>query len=170
MQYSLPINPSPNLRTDRAIMLYPSLCMFEATEVSVARGTDFPFEAIGSPFALKSKTDYSFMPKSRPGATSPPFKDKICYGYNLRLDEFTEDVSYGTINLSYLIRMYNAFGENKLKFFHTDGFFEKLAGNDELKEQIIQGLSEKEIKATWQEELSMYKEMRKKYLLYPDFE
>lgn len=170
MRYSLPVNPSPNLKTDRAIQLYPSLCFFEGTEVSVGRGTSTPFEKCGSPYATKFKSNYSFIPKATAGATNPPFKDQTCYGLDLQLKDFEEDVVYGTINLSYLISMYKAFGDNSSKFFHEDNFFEKLAGTDELRQQIKQGLSEKEIKATWKEEIEVYKLTRKKYLLYTDFE
>ena len=170
MRYSLPINPSPNLKTDRAIQLYPSLCFFEGTEVSVGRGTKFPFEEIGSPYAIKLKSNFSFIPKATAGASNPPFKDQICYGYKLSLSDIEEDVTDGSINLTYLISMYKSFGEQSTKFFHTDNFFEKLAGTDELRQQIIQGLSEKEIKATWKENIDAYKIIRKKYLLYTDFE
>lgn len=170
MRYSLPVNPSPNLRTDRAIQLYPSLCFFEGTEVSVGRGTDYPFMQIGSPYINKTFSKYSYTPKSTAGASNPLFKDKLCYGYDLRIDDVSQDTTDGTINLSYLLQMYQNFGVNKSKFFHNDNFFEKLAGTDELRQQIIAGLSQQEIKASWQEELSVYRAMRKKYLLYADFE
>lgn len=168
--YSLPIKPSPNLGNDRAIQLYPSICLFEGTEVSVGRGTNFPFQVIGSPYASMLGKAFEFTPQSKAGASNPPFKDKKCYGVDLRLSVDEEPDRIGKIQLSYLIDMYKAFGANKALFFHTDNFFEKLAGTSELREQIKAGLSEEEIRMTWQDGLNEYKQMRKKYLLYNDFE
>ncbi len=167
--YSLPIKPSPNLGNDRAIELYPSICFFEGTEVSVGRGTDFPFQAIGSPYVSLLRA-FEFTPVSKAGATNPPFKDRKCFGLDLRISDDLEPERVGKIELSYLIKMYQAFGSNKDKFFHADNFFEKLAGNNELRQQIKAGLSEEEIRMTWQDELIQYKQKRKKYLLYNDFE
>ncbi|MEI6311203.1 MAG: DUF1343 domain-containing protein [Bacteroidota bacterium] len=170
MNYSLPVAPSPNLKSDRAIFLYPSICFFEGTEVSVGRGTNNAFQYIGSPYASKSKTSFSFIPQSNAAASNPPFKDQNCYGYDLSLIDNSEDKSYGSINLEYLINMYQSFDVNKSKFFHEDNFFELLAGTDELRQQIKQGLKANEIRASWQEPLQAYKMMRKKYLIYTDFE
>ena len=159
-KYSLPIKPSPNLPNDLAIKLYPSVCLFEGTSISVARGTDFPFQAIGSPD--KNNGSFTFTPKTIEGvAKNPPFENQLCYGIDLR----KETVADG-LTLKYLIELYKKSSE-KEKFFIP--FFDKLAGNSILKEQIKKGMSENEIKKTWQEELNHYKTIRKKYLLYPDF-
>jgi len=167
--YSLPIKPSPNLVNDRSIELYPSLCLFEGTEVSVGRGTDFPFQAIGSPYAGVLKL-FSFIPKSKVGATNPPCKDQKCYGIDLRINPDFSWEREGKLQLRYLVQMYQAFGANQSKFFHADNFFDKLAGNNELQAQIKAGLTEDEIRASWQDGLQHYKETRRKYLLYDDFE
>jgi uncharacterized protein YbbC (DUF1343 family) len=158
-RYSLPVKPSPNLPNDLAIQVYPSICLFEGTNVSVGRGTPTPFQVIGSPFYKKK--DFSFTPQSVPGATNPPHLNQVCYGYKL-----TEDVQ-GKFTLAYLLDFYrNSTGQDK---FFTN-FFTSLAGNTELKEQIIAGKSEAEIRASWQPALDAYKKMRKQYLRYPDFE
>ncbi|MCW5907256.1 MAG: DUF1343 domain-containing protein [Chitinophagales bacterium] len=161
-RYSLPVKPSPNLPNDVAIYLYPSICFFEGTDVSVARGTDFPFQAIGSPNSLLK--DFSFTPESKPGAKSPPHLGKVCYGLDLR----TTDMQKEGIQLSYLIKML-ANHKDKATFFLANNFFDKLAGNAELRKQLLADMSEEQIKATWQKDLQAYKEMRKKHLLYPDF-
>ena len=167
--YSLPIKPSPNLVNDRSIELYPSLCLFEGTEVSVGRGTDYPFQVIGSPYAMVLKL-FSFIPTSKVGATNPPFKDQKCFGIDLQMNPDYTWVPEGKLQLRYLLQMYQAFGANQSKFFHADNFFNKLAGNDELQAQIKAGLTEDEIRATWQDGLQHYKEIRRKYLIYGDFE
>ncbi len=156
MQYSLPVSPSPNLPTDQSIALYPSLCLFEGTVVSVGRGTERPFEWIGHPqYPDKS---FSFTPESRPGATNPPWKDAKCFGTNLSQDNEVRGLS-----LRHLIHYYYALkGEGE--FFNN--FFDKLAGTPELKQQIKSGMSEEDIKATWEEDLEAYKMLRKKYIIY----
>lgn len=161
--YTLPVKPSPNLPNSTAIYLYPSICYFEGTQVSLARGTTFPFQAIGAP-EVSIKT-FSFTPKPMPGANNPPRLNEVCYGMDLR--KVATDKP--GIDLSYLLKMYNAFSD-KSKFFLANNFFDKLAGTDALRKQIIEGKTEKEIKSTWQADLQAYKAMRKKYLLYPDFE
>jgi uncharacterized protein YbbC (DUF1343 family) len=125
---------------------------------------------IGSPYASMLGKAFEFTPQSKEGASNPPFKDKKCYGVDLRLSVDEEPDRIGKIQLNYLIDMYKAFGSNKALFFHTDNFFEKLAGTSELREQIKAGLSEEEIRMTWQDGLIQYKQMRKKYILYNDFE
>ncbi|WP_226388920.1 exo-beta-N-acetylmuramidase NamZ family protein [Penaeicola halotolerans] len=155
--YSLPIKPSPNLPNDQAIRLYPSLCLFEGTDVSVGRGTDFPFQVYG--FPDKAYGQFTFTPKAKTGATQPPHKDKLCYGEDLRKAPIK-----GQFSLSYLLKAYEASGRSE-KFFNA--FFDKLAGTDELKAQIIAGLSEEEIRFSWSEPLAAYQSMRKKYLIYP---
>ena len=155
-KYSLLIRPSPNLPNDHAIALYPSTCLLEGTVISIGRGTKTPFEILGNP-SLKNQP-FQFKPESIDGmAKNPPFENKICYGIDLR----TESVD--GLSLTYLIKMYREYTD-KEKFFTP--YFDKLAGNKILKEQIKQGLSEEDIKDTWRKELSQYKAIRKKYLLY----
>jgi uncharacterized protein YbbC (DUF1343 family) len=163
-KYKLPVAPSPNLRNERAVFLYPSLCFFEGTNVSVGRGTEFPFQVIGSPY-VRADSAFEFTPRSMPGATDPPYKGQKCLGYDLR--RYRKDLSTEMkgVNIRYLLKMY-ALTENKDKFFSNASFFDKLAGSDELRKQIIAGKTEAEIKASWQPALKAYKEMRKKYLLY----
>ena len=160
-RYSLPVRPSPNLPNDRAIALYPSLCLLEGTIVSVGRGTDAPFQMIGFP-DNPDKT-FSFTPRSVEGAKNPPHKDITCYGIDYR----TTDVSNFGFCLQPLMEMYRL-TPKKDNFFIP--FFEKLAGTDKLRKQIQAGMSEEAIRATWAKELADYKKMRKKYLLYADFE
>ncbi|SFC30405.1 Uncharacterized conserved protein YbbC, DUF1343 family [Flexibacter flexilis DSM 6793] len=157
-KYSLPVRPSPNLPNDAAIYLYPSLCLFEGTMVSVARGTDFPFQAIGAagqPFGR-----FHFTPTSRPEAKNPPFDKQVCNGVDLR-----RRASHHKFTLKYLISFYQKC-TNKEKFFNN--FFNKLAGNSSLREQIVSGMSEEKIRETWQKDLEQYKAMRQQYLLYED--
>lgn len=158
--YSLPIPPSPNLRSDESIRLYPSLCLLEATTVSVGRGSDGPFERFGHPDF--PKTDYSYTPRPGYGSKSPLHVGKLCNGFNLK------DSAWGPfthLNLSYLRIGYEYLG---MKLF--DGqykFFNQLAGNNVLIEQIKSGLSEEEIRASWEPALTAYKtSVRPKYLLY----
>ncbi|MCS7017969.1 MAG: DUF1343 domain-containing protein [Cytophagales bacterium] len=160
-RYSLPIRPSPNLPNDRAIALYPSLCLLEGTIVSVGRGTEAPFQVIG--FPENPDKQFCFSPRSTEGAKNPPHKDKICCGIDYR----QTDVSHFGFSLQPLMEMYRL-APQKDQFFIP--FFEKLAGTDQLRQQIIAGMSEAAIKATWAEDLAAYKAMRKKYLLYADFE
>ncbi|MDO6389161.1 DUF1343 domain-containing protein [Pontibacter sp. BT731] len=160
MAYDLPVRPSPNLPNAQSIALYPSICFFEGTNVSVGRGTPTPFQVIGSPFYQKK--DYSFTPVSTPGATDPPHKGVKCYGMDLTDPSFAQPFT-----LKYLLEMYNN-SSSKEKFFNN--FFEKLAGTSELRKQVIAGKTETEIKASWEPNLSDYKVLRKNYLLYPDFE
>jgi len=158
MTYSLIIKPSPNLPNDHAIALYPTTCLFEGTVLSLGRGTQNPFEVIGHPDF--KELPYQFTPISINGmAKKPPLENKICYGIDLRKVKVEK-----AITLKYLIDLYKKFPD-KEKFFIS--YFDKLAGNAELKEQIKKGLTEKAIKATWKNELDMYKIKRQKYLLYP---
>ena len=156
MSYDLPIKPSPNLPNSRSINLYPSLCLFEGTNVSLGRGTEYPFQHFGAPYL---KSNYSFTPKSGEGSKSPPHENKKCYGTDLRFqDNYLEE-----INLNWLIESYNNCPE-KEKFFNS--FFDKLAGTDKLRLQIIEAKTAKEIKESWQEGLNEFKKIRNKYLLY----
>ena len=154
--YDLPIKPSPNLPNSRSVNLYPSLCLFEGTTVSIGRGTDYPFQHFGAPYLQSS---YSFTPKSGAGSKNPKHKNTECFGADLRFQE-----NYLTaINLNWLIFCYNN-SDNKEKFFNN--FFDKLAGTDKLRLQIIEGGNSKEIKESWKKGLEEFKKIRKKYLLY----
>jgi uncharacterized protein YbbC (DUF1343 family) len=158
--YSLPVKPSPNLPNDQAIKLYPSLCFFEGTIISLGRGTHYPFQVIGYPDERFG--NFTFTPVSIVGmAKNPPHENKVCYGLDLRDTKLSENFT-----LEYLIKFYQL-APDKDKFFNA--FFNKLAGNDILQKQIKDGLSENEIKKSWEKDLNAYKIMRKQYLLYPDF-
>lgn len=158
--YSLPVKPSPNLPNDRSIALYPSLCLFEATNISVGRGTLSPFQMLGAPD--KKYGTFTFTPKSLPGFDKNPMhKDKVCYGIDLR----TTPVNSG-FTLRYFLDFYNKSGQGAA-FFSQARWFDQLMGNDKVRKEIIAGKSEEEIKAGWKRELDAYKSMRKKYLLYP---
>lgn len=164
--YLLPIKPSPNLINMNAVYLYPSLCLFEGTVVSVGRGTKKPFQCVGHP--LLDKADISFKPESIPGMSeNPPFKDQVCYGYEL--SEYAVSIlrADAKLNLFWLMDLYKRLSE-KTVFFND--FFDKLAGNDELRKQIITGKTEDEIRKSWEEDVAKFKKIRKKYLLYVDFE
>ncbi len=154
------VPPSPNLKNIHSIELYPSICLFEPTVVSVGRGTDYPFEVIGSS-AFKIG-NYSFTPESKPGASKPVFIGEKCYGYDLRKVNSREL----HFSLKYLMEFYEKSGL-KEKFFLNSAFFDKLAGTDQLRKQLIEGKSEKEIRDSWKEDLEKYLLIRKKYLLYP---
>jgi Uncharacterized protein conserved in bacteria len=160
------IPPSPNLKNLNAIYLYPSLCFFEGTNVSVGRGTNHPFEQWGHPDFKGMK--HSFVPQPTEGAKNPLQVGKKCYGEDLRNDPLKTFVKLNKkINLNYLITAYN---QTKSKDTFFNSFFDKLAGTDTLKKQIIAGLSEEEIRKTWSHEIQQFKKIRNKYLLYPDFE
>lgn len=163
MRYDLPVKPSPNLPNKIAIYNYPSICYFEATDISLGRGTDHPFQVIGAP-GIKLH-GFSFTPQSKPGAKNPPHLKQVCFGWDLRHVNYTKP----GINLQYLINAYHNYSDTA-KFFLTGNFFEKLAGTDELRKQLTAGATEAEIKASWKPGLDAYKQRRKKYLLYRDFE
>ncbi len=155
--YELPIKPSPNLPNNQAVRLYPSLCFFEGTVISVGRGTPTPFQILGNP-ELKSM-GFQFMPVSIKGVSiKPPQGNKLCYGVDLRSVTVPK-----RIDLHYLIDFYKAYPD-KEKFFIP--YFEKLAGTAALRQQIKDGLTEEQIRESWRSELDGYKKMRKKYLLY----
>ena len=164
LAYKLPVNPSPNLNTDQSVLLYPSVCLFEGTTLSLGRGTMFPFLQIGHP-ALAGKYAYSFKPVSIAGMSEdPPQKNKVCYGINLKDYDINVIRNGGKINLGWLIELYKAFPD-KEHFFNA--YFSKLAGTAELRKQIEAGKTEAEIRASWEPALANYKQMRLKYLLYP---
>ncbi|MCU0471084.1 MAG: DUF1343 domain-containing protein [Arcicella sp.] len=157
--YTPPIAPSPNLPNLQSMLLYPSICFFEGTVVSVGRGTDKQFQVIGSPNPKNGS--FTFTPIDKPGANNPPQEGKLCYG----LDLSTVNARTNEINLKYLLDFYQK-SEDKTKFFSSPSFFDKLAGSDSLRKQIIAGVSEKQIRASWKKNLDQYKDTRKKYLLY----
>ena len=171
--YEVKIPPSPNLKSMKAIYLYPSLCLFEGTNVSVGRGTDNPFELFGSPYLENYfKNNITFTPITKPGSKTPPFMNQQCYGFEyspMDLLLIRHGISDQGLGLTDLITSYRSFSE-KDKFFLPNNFFNKLAGNDELMQQLKAGLSAGEIQLSWQDDLMVFKEIRKKYLLYPDFE
>ena len=154
-KYSLPIKPSPNLPNDKSINLYPSLCFFEGTNVSAGRGTEMQFQVYGSPYITKSS--FTFTPQANEGSKYPKYKNQLCFGEDLRIAK-----NLNKLDLSYLLKAYQQ--NTSKKFFNT--FFTKLAGTERLQEQIEQGLSEKEIRKTWVQDLISFKKIRKKYLIY----
>jgi uncharacterized protein YbbC (DUF1343 family) len=161
--YELPVKPSPNLPNNRSIYLYPSLCFFEGTTVNVGRGTDKQFQIYGHP--KYQGGDYSYSPKSMPGAKHPKFEDQECHGYDLTTLDHEDIRKEARLNLSYLINYYKSFPQGE-DFFLKNNFFDKLAGSNELRSQVLSGLDEDKIRATWQKDLALFKIMRKKYLLY----
>ena len=164
MQYDLPVIPSPSLPNALSVRLYTSLCLFEGTDVSVGRGTDWPFQVVGYPDSTFGS--FEFTPGERDGMSlHVEGKGEVNYGLDLR----DLDPKDQTFTLKYVIDFYNKMPD-KSKFFSRAKFFDKLAGTDELRKQIIAGLSEEEIKESWKEELQEYKAMRANYLLYDDFE
>lgn len=166
--YSLPVKPSPNLPNDQAIALYPSLCPFEGTSVSVGRGTDFPFQIIGSPTTKNLK--FRFMPHSMKGSDKHPLhQDTYCYGLNLSSEK---NIPKG-FSLQYVIQFYNYF-QNLTKhaekdFFTRPHWFDLLMGTNQVRLDILKNKTEEQIRSAWQKKLNQYKEIRKKYLLYEDY-
>ncbi len=163
--YELPIKPSPNLPNNRSIYLYPSLCLFEGTAVSVGRGTDKQFQVYGHPDSPLG--NYYFTPEPKPGATQPPLQGLRCRGFDLSNLPADSLFHAAQIDLGYLIDFYQAF-PNKVDFFLKNNFIDKLAGSDELRKQIIEGKTEAEIRTSWEADLAQFKKTRAKYLLYPD--
>ncbi len=166
--YSLPVKPSPNLPNDQAIALYPSLCPFEGKSVSVGRGTDFPFQIIGSPTTKNLK--FRFMPHSMKGSDKHPLhQDTYCYGLNLSSEK---NIPKG-FSLQYVIQFYNYF-QNLTKhaekdFFTRPHWFDLLMGTNQVRLDILKNKTEEQIRSAWQKKLNQYKEIRKKYLLYEDY-
>lgn len=161
--YWLPVKPSPNLPNDQSIRLYPSLCFFEATNASIGRGTYYPFQVIG--FPDRKYGDFSFTPVPLEGFDMNPLqKNKECYGVDLREYPFE-----GGLTLRFFLDFYNKAGKDQAFFFSRPQWFDLLAGTKELRFQIIRGLNEDEIRASWKPDLDTYKAIREKYLLYPDY-
>lgn len=167
-RYVLPIAPSPNLQTPEAIYLYPSLCLFEGTPISIGRGTDIPFQVYGHPQLTVG--NYYFTPRPIKGVSeNPPQNGQTCRGYNLSDFATAHLQGSNSFNIQYLLEAYKHFTD-KAKFFNANLFFDKLAGTNQLRKDIIAGKSEEEIRASWQTKLQQFKEIRQQYLLYPDFE
>jgi uncharacterized protein YbbC (DUF1343 family) len=165
-RYALPVRPSPNLQNMRSVYLYPSLCFFEGTAVSLGRGTDKPFEQFGHPSFPKNL--YNFTPQSMAGAKNPPLLNQSCYGFDLSHINMEKDID-SHLQLKWLLKAYELFPE-KEKFFLSSNFFNRLAGSDMLMQQIKDGKTESEIRKSWEPALQAFKIIRKKYLLYDDFE
>ena len=173
-RYHLPEKPSPNLPDDGSIALYPSTCFFEGTVMSEGRGTEKPFQIFGHP--LLPDTLYSFTPVSTAGAKNPKLINKKCYGWNLSLPANQNTAKQNQLQLKWLLQAYQMFPDKNNFFIKpkkdnlqpTDYFFNKLAGNAILMQQIIEGKSEKQIRASWQPKLNEFKAKRRKYLLYAD--
>lgn len=171
-RYTLPIAPSPNLPNMQAIYLYPSLCFFEGTNVSVGRGTSHPFQCYGNPSFPDSL--FVFTPVSIPGATNPPFATKRCYGYdlqNIQLEKLKTDKNNpnSLFTLQFLLQAYRILHKDSINFFKYKKHFHKLAGSSKLYEAVIKGMDEALIRQKWISDLDSFRRMRKKYLLYEDF-
>jgi uncharacterized protein YbbC (DUF1343 family) len=163
--YNLPIPPSPNLPNMRSIYLYPSICYFEGTQISLGRGTNKQFQVLGAPNL--NAGDFTFTPEPKPGAMNPPQLGKLCRGMDLSGLQELQIKAKKTIDLSYLIQIYRDYPD-KESFFLPGMFFDKLAGSSKLREMIQSGYSEQQIKDTWQPGLNQFKKVRKKYLIYED--
>jgi uncharacterized protein YbbC (DUF1343 family) len=162
-RYNLPVKPSPNLPNARSVELYASLCLFEPTIISIGRGTTLPFQVIGYPDSTFGA--FLFTPVSINGMSKyPKHEDQKCYGVDLR--EGDKDVGF---TLSYLLEYYNKYGGGE-SFFTSADFFDKLAGSDKLRKDILAGKSAAEIENSWEDDLNAYKVLRKRYLLYDDFD
>ena len=160
-EYKLPIRPSPNLPNQQSILLYPSLCLFEQTIVSIGRGTPYPFQLIGHP--NYDNTSFSFTPKSVTEESKPKLENEKCFGIDLKKIKVKKE-----LNIKYLIDFYNRLKSTNSDFFGK--YFYRIAGNKILENQIKDGISEREIRLSWKADIDKYKKIRKKYLLYKDFE
>lgn len=160
--YSLPVKPSPNLPNDKSIQFYPSLCFFEATQVSVGRGTYMPFQVIGYPDSTFGS--FTFTPVALPGYDKNPLqRDRLCYGVDLR-----DSIPPKGLSLRYLLRFFQLSG-SRADFFSSPSFFDRLMGNRQVRRDILAGKSEAGIRSSWQKELAAYRVLRRQYLLYPDY-
>ncbi len=163
--YHLPVQPSPNLPNMHAVYLYPSLCFFEGTEISVGRGTDMPFQIYGHPELPADDYPFTFTPESVRAAPNPPREGELCRGRDLRAQELYELRKTGKINLQYLIDAYQNYPD-QANFFNP--FFERLAGTSTLRLQIRQGYTAEQIRDSWQEDLEAFHTRRTPYLIYPE--
>jgi uncharacterized protein YbbC (DUF1343 family) len=164
-RYILPVKPSPNLPNMQAVYLYPSLCLFEGTPVSLGRGTPKPFQQFGHPSFPPG--GYSFTPESMPGARNPPQLSQLCYGYDLSQVNVAKETG-GRWSLKWLLRAYGLFADKDHFFTGNGATFDRLAGTAILQQQIREGLTEEQIRKSWEPALSNFKMIRKKYLLYAD--
>ncbi len=161
--YKIPLAPSPNLPNMKSIYLYPSLCFFEPTAVSVGRGTSLQFQQIGHPdYMVKS---YVFTPSPNKGAKNPKHNGIDCFGDNLSTLTLGALQDLNKLDLTYLVNYYRDY-KDKEHFFSNAAFFDKLAGTDQLREQLVKGISEENIRASWQSDLTTFNEIRKRYLRY----
>lgn len=169
--YELPVAPSPNLPNMLSVYLYPGLCFFEGTVVSIGRGTDYPFQVVGHPDFEVDVLErlYSFKPEPNEGSSDPKLNGQTCYGYAFYQDDLKEVRERASLDISYLIEFYKKLNIGS-EFFLKTNFINLLAGSDLLKKQIIDGVSEQEIRESWQDDLRVFKEIRSKYLLYTDYE
>lgn len=163
--YELPLPPSPNLPNMRAVYLYPSLCFLEGTVISLGRGTPYPFQQFGHPMFDPLVFPHQFTPQSLPAAPTPPQEGQLCHGLDLSLTDPMKIRDQGRINLDYLLKAHAHFPEQEAFF---NAFFDRLAGGPALRNQIRQGLTEAEIRLSWQDDLDAFRAIRSKYLLYPD--
>lgn len=161
-RYPMLDKPSPNLPNDKAVNLYPSLCFFEGTQVSVGRGTDQPFQIYGSPWT--ESLPYKFTPKPSYGAKDPFLNGKLCYGEDL--SHYPKDLR--ELNLEWVIKAYQNYKNPQLDFFLKNLWFDTLSGTDELRKQIIEGKSIPEIKASWKKDLEDFEKIRTRYVVYED--
>ena len=161
-RYGVSDKPSPNLPNNQSINLYPSLCFFEGTQVSVGRGTDLPFQIYGSPWLRNM--NYQFTPKPNFGAKDPFLNGKLCYGENLSQNH--SDLR--ELRIDWLVNAYKNYKNKDQNFFLKNLFFDKLAGSDELRKQIISGKTAEEIKASWKKDLENFQQIRAKYVIYED--
>ncbi|WP_300284266.1 DUF1343 domain-containing protein [uncultured Alistipes sp.] len=161
-RYELPVKPSPNLPNMRAVYLYPSLCFFEGTPVSLGRGTDFPFQAYGHP---RMSGDFAFTPHSNAGAKNPPLKDQLCKGRDLRENPSNERIWQSGVDLAYVIEAYRMLGMGE-KFFTP--MFDKLTGASYVREMILRGEDADAIRERWRNDVNEFLKLRKPYLLYEE--
>lgn len=164
-RYILPMKPSPNLPNMQSVYLYPSLCFFEGTPVSLGRGTDKPFQQFGHPDFPKA--GYHFRPESTPGAKNPPLLNQVCYGYDLSKIRLSKETGNHLV-LKWLIQAYQEYPEKSSFFLGSGGFFNKLAGGPILAGQLKSGKTEDEIRKSWEPALDNFKKIRRKYLIYPE--
>lgn len=163
-RYRLPVNPSPNLKSMKAIYLYPSTCYFEGTVMSLGRGTEMPFEIYGHP-SMKN-APFSFTPRSMPGAKNPPLNGRLCHGKDLRALDDDSIIARG-VDLSYVIDAYRSMPPALQPKFFTS-FFNLLIGDRRIAPMIREGKSAAEIRALWQDDIKAFRARRKPYLLYPE--
>jgi uncharacterized protein YbbC (DUF1343 family) len=164
--YRLPVRPSPNLTDMQAVYLYPSLCFFEGSSISLGRGTPKPFQQFGHPEFPGNL--YSFIPRSVEGDRNPPHLNQTCFGFDLSGLVLPDDLKF-RLRLDWLLEAYRLLPDKSRFFLSSANFFNKLAGGSMLKEQLQQGIAEEEIRKSWEPGLMRFKKIREKYLLYPDF-